>query len=75
MKVCALIFKDKKMLAKILMCRCNADKCHQEQNEYVKKICHFHCHCNDEHEMFVYSCKANPLIPARTHGTDTCCTC
>ena len=31
----ALIFKDKKMLAKILMCRCNTDKCHQEQNEYV----------------------------------------
>ena len=41
------------MLANILMCSCNVDEFHREENEYIKKICHFYCHCRDEHETFV----------------------
>ena len=39
----------------------------------LKRFVIFHFH--DEHEMFVYSCKAHPLIAARTHGMDARCTC
>ena len=41
----------------------------------LKRFAIFHCYCNDEHEMFVYSCKGHLLIDARTHGMDAQCTC
>ena len=40
------------MLSKILMCGCNTDMFHQKQNERIKEINQFHCHCDDEPELF-----------------------
>ena len=42
--------------------------CHREQTEIrekdqiVKKIRHFHCHCNVEHKTFVVTCQGHPTI-------------
>ena len=58
------------MLAKISMCSCNVGEFHREENEYIKKICHFYCHCRDEHETFVYTCKAHAFIATRVEGMD-----
>lgn len=49
------------MHAKILMCPCFMRKFHQEDNEYVKKIIHFHCRCKDKHLYFVLFCKDHPF--------------
>ena len=42
------------MLAKILMCECNANRFQRERNEYIEKHYHFYCHYNDEHQTCLY---------------------
>ena len=68
-------FKAKRMLGKILMCSCNVYKFHQEESEYIKKLCHFYCHCRDGHQTFVYTCKVHPFIAARAQGMESRCSC
>ena len=63
------------MLAKVLMCSCFVQGFHEEDNEYVEKICHFYCHCKEEHQYFVYTCKGHPLIKKRIDGMQHKCTC
>ena len=48
------------MLAKILMCRCYIEKFHSEGNEYVKKLTHFHCKCEEEHLLFILLWEKHP---------------
>ena len=62
------------MLTKILMCSCNVEQFHREQ-KYVRKLCHFHCHCNDSHFLYVYTCKDNSFVTSRIPEMDLCCTC
>ena len=63
------------MLAKILLCLCYVDLFEsKEENKYVKYI-HFHCKCEDEHEYFVYTCKAHPFMYPRLHGMKYKCNC
>ena len=50
------------MLAKILMPSCYVQKFHDEDHEYVKKLCHFKCKCNDSHLMYILSCEKHPLL-------------
>ena len=59
------------MLAKFLMCSCKVYKFHQEESEYIKKLCHFYCHCPDEHQTFVYTCKVHLFIAARAQGMES----
>ena len=68
-------FKAQKIPTKVLMCSCNVNKFHQEENEYIKKLCHFYCHCRDEHQTFVYTCKVHPFIAARAQGMESRCSC
>ena len=48
---------------------------HEEVNENVKKLCHFHCHCKEKHKYFVYTCKGHPFINKRMDGMQHKCTC
>lgn len=63
------------MLAKIPMRSCNVGKFHQERNEYVKKLCHFHCQCDDNHLLFVYTCKDHPFVASRIPEMALRCAC
>ena len=47
----------------------------QEGNEYVKKLCHFHCKCKDDHECFVYTCRSHLYNHNRLDGMQLSCTC
>ena len=50
------------------MCSCFVQGFHEEGNEYVKKFCHFYCHCKEEHEHFVYTCEGHLFINKRMDG-------
>lgn len=59
------------------MCSCNVQGFHEEGNEYIKKLCHFYCHCKEEHsveETFVLTCR-HSLIHRRMEGMQDKCTC
>lgn len=62
----------KKTLSKILMCSCNAQKFQDEGNEYVKKLLHFHFHCQDCYFFYVYTWKWHPFVAARIPEMDLC---
>ena len=66
---------DWKILTKVLMCSCFVQGFHEEGNGYMKKVCHFYCHCKEEHEYFVYTCKGHPFINKRMDGMQHRCTC
>ena len=58
-----------------LLCSCFVQSFHKEGNEYLKKLCHFYCHCKEEHEYFVYICKGHPFINKRMGGMQHKWTC
>ena len=60
---------------KILTCSCSVEQFNQGQNEYVKKLQHFHCQCNDSHFSFVHTCKNHPFIASRIPEMELRCTC
>ena len=58
------------------MCLCYAELFESnEENKYVKKLVHFYCKCEDEHEYFVHICKGHPFIYLRLHGMKYKCDC
>ena len=63
------------MLAKILICSCFVEKFHSEDNEYVKKLCHFKCKCNDSHIIYILSCNEHPYVAAKIPEMDPGCNC
>ena len=63
------------MLAKILLCSCFAEYFHNEENEYVKKLCHFYCHYKEEHVYFVHICKYHPFVAKKVDGMKNKCFC
>ena len=63
------------MLAKILMCSCYTEYFHNEENDYVKKLCHFYCHCKEEHVYFVHTCKYYPFVAKKVDGMINKCFC
>ena len=63
------------MLAKILICSCFVEKFHNEDNEYVKKLCHFKCKCNDSHIIYILSCNEHPYVAAKIPEMDPGCNC
>ena len=52
--------KKKKILVKVSMCNCHAEKIHSEDNEYVKKLTHLHCKCREKHLLYILFCHRNP---------------
>ena len=63
------------MLAEILMCSCYTQLFHEEGHEYIKKLCHFKCKCNDKHLVYVLSCKKHPFVAATIPEMDPKCQC
>lgn len=53
------------MYAKVVMCPCYSEKFHEEENEYIKKLCHFKCRCQDEHKIFILTCEEHPFIATK----------
>ena len=49
------------MLVKVVMCPCYPEKFHEEKNDYIKKLFHFKCKCQDKHTIFILTCKKHPL--------------
>ena len=43
---------------------------HEEGHEYVKKLCHFKCKCNDKHLNYALSCKKHPIVAAKIPEMD-----
>ena len=52
------------------MCSCYVEAFHQDGNEYVKKFCHFYCHCKKEHVYYVHTCSCHPLVHRIMQGMD-----
>lgn len=63
------------MLAKILMCSCYAEQFHEEENEYVKKFCHFHCKCKDEHIVYILSYEKYSYVAPKVPNMEPKCKC
>ena len=57
------------------MCPCNVEKFHEEQNEFVRKTHDFWCQYNDNHFVFVYTCKDHPLIVPKDPEMASTCSC
>ena len=53
------------MCAEVVMCPCYSKKFHEEENEYIKKLCRFKCKCQDEHKIFILTCEEHPFIATR----------
>lgn len=53
------------MYAKVVMCPCYSKKFHEEENEYIKKLCRFKCKCQDEHKIFILTCEEHPFIATK----------
>ena len=49
------------MLVKVIMCPCYPEKFHEEENDYIKKLFHVKCKCQDKHTIFTSTCKEHPL--------------
>ena len=61
---------------KVLMCPCYAEKFHQENHDYIKKIYHSHCRCEECGQfLYVCSCKQHPFIASRDDRMEQHCTC
>ena len=56
------------------MCSCFVKKFHSEGNDYVKKLCHFKCKCNDSH-IYIVSCNEHPYVAAKIPEMDPGCNC
>ena len=63
------------MLAKVLICSCFVEKFHNEDHEYVKKLCHFRCKCNDSHIVYIFSCEKHPYVASKIPEMDPNCKC
>ena len=63
------------MLANILMSSCYTEYFHNEENECVKKLSHFYCHCKEEHVYFVHTCKYHPFVAKKVNGMKNKCFC
>ena len=63
------------MLVKVLICSCFAEKLHNEGNEYVKKLYHFNCKCNDSHIVYILSCEKHPYVTSKISEMDPECKC
>ena len=50
----------KKVVLKILMCRCYKEEFLAKGYEYKKKIIHFHCKCDKGHSYYVLFGKEHP---------------
>ena len=57
------------------MCSCFVEKFHSEGNEYVKKLFHFKCKCNDSHIIYNLSCNEHPYVAAKIPEMDLGCNC
>ena len=63
------------MFVKILKSSCYVEVFHQEGNAYIKKLCHFYCHCKEEHVYYVHTCTCHPLVHRRMQGMHEKCSC
>lgn len=63
------------MFAKILMCECHMKKFHQEREEYVKKLIHFHCNCKEKHFLLVCFCDKHPYSSELQDHMEKECKC
>lgn len=63
------------MLVKVLMCNCYTQQFHDEGNEYVKKLCRFSCYCEDDHLVYILSCKEHPSVSPTVSSMDSHCRC
>ena len=61
------------MFAKILMCSCYVEKFYEEGHEYVKKRCHFHCKCKDDHIIYILTWEKHPYVAARIPNMESKC--
>ena len=64
-----------KLLAKILICPYFAKGFHSREGKYGKKLSHFYCHRDNEHEHYVYTCKEHPFLFSRLEGMLNGCCC
>ena len=65
----------KKVLVKILMCSCYAEKFHEEENVYEKKLCHFHCKCKNKHHIFILTWEKHLYVVDNIPNMEPRCTC
>ena len=63
------------MLVKILTCPCYAEKFHEEENEYEKKLHRFLCKCKDKHLIFILICEKHPYVADKISNMEPRCTC
>ena len=71
-----LIFAGSKiMLAKVLMCTCYVEKFHAEDNEYVKRLVHFHCKWRDKHILYVLFYDKHPYGAPPIPQMEKSCMC
>lgn len=45
--------KPRNMFIKILIFKCYIKTCHEEREEYVTKLSHFHCKCKEKHLLLI----------------------
>ena len=63
------------MLAKILICSCYIQKFYSEGNDYVKKLTHSHCKCEEKHLLYVLFWEKHPQGSLSTPEMEKECTC
>ena len=57
------------------MCPCYPEKFHEEENDYVKKLFHVKCKCQDKHTIFILTCREHPLTAPKFPLMEAKCNC
>ena len=66
----------KKMLYKIVACRCNGLVLEEKEKENISSIKgSFRCECNRFHEVLVWTCKDHPFVCDAINPNKTCFCC